>query len=422
MASNFRFFQRKSLRYLRRKYANATYLKRFHRFGHFHRYVRYYIQSKQCDDPRIIKLLKSQPKLTDGPRFHCTPFPEPALPPLPKRRRRRRKKRIKRPARKTAIKQHAQKKKTKNRAKPSAPKPSAKAITPRQVARRHPLKLYLSDATLAKIIKLPRANDDSHGVSCRQTATGIKCFQNRRQLSLATLCDKNYRERIPLALSRKCPPRKPDLASMMKGMCLDDLNNRICTPCITKAQLRDLKNNNPIAFRTFMARMRPHTLVLKECLPRCDGTTPIKPKRINPDGSVIFRTSDNYRPMEKLRFLDRTRAKRLAIRRRWKRNIERKYFASLNARLLKIWQGKNQSFAEKRQTLFELWDECLEPNGSRRGQRAQVARRIMIRFIRNNLPAGSPHAYTRIELATIAKQRRGKIPFNPYGPSDSLSR
>jgi len=108
--------------------------------------------------------------------------------------------------------------------------------------------------------------------------------------------------------------------------------------------------------------------------------------------------------------------------------------AGLSSRLERVWRGR-MTAEQRRELLFELWDECLEafePEedevGVRgeddmigslielRSQAAAEARREILRFIRRSVPPGSDEAYTPSELRRLNQRRRSREPFAPYGP------
>lgn len=118
---------------------------------------------------------------------------------------------------------------------------------------------------------------------------------------------------------------------------------------------------------------------------------------------------------DKLRFLDRTRPFRMAMRRRWKVKVEKTYLNRLPRRLSQLWQLRTLTFAQKRRVLFLLWDECLESNSTRTGRMALEARDIILKFIRRNLPPSSPYAYSRLELNRYNRRKESRQRFEPYG-------
>jgi hypothetical protein len=79
------------------------------------------------------------------------------------------------------------------------------------------------------------------------------------------------------------------------------------------------------------------------------------------------------------------------------------------ARARKIWGDDSISPAERRQRLFQLWDECDEdaPDGREARQRVQ-------RFVREVAPRGTPRAYPEAQLRELNRKRSSKAQFAPY--------
>lgn len=128
---------------------------------------------------------------------------------------------------------------------------------------------------------------------------------------------------------------------------------------------------------------------------------------------------------DKIRFLKATLEWRLALRRQWTERLRAAFLNDLPARLLRIWTHPALTAAHRRRLLFTLWDESLEPDGTRAGRLGQIARDIIVRFIRKNLPQGSPGAYTPREIAAYTRKRESRQPFRPYAvpaPPDSGAR
>ena len=133
------------------------------------------------------------------------------------------------------------------------------------------------------------------------------------------------------------------------------------------------------------------------------------------DTAMRRRGKDPY-AMEKVRFLRATRAWRAGLRRRARLRWRRQYFARVPQRLRALWGRRDLPMARKRQLLFALWDECLEPGRSPLRVKAQQARWMILRFVQRHLPPGSAQAYTRAELKRFNARRRGRVPFAPYAP------
>jgi hypothetical protein len=69
---------------------------------------------------------------------------------------------------------------------------------------------------------------------------------------------------------------------------------------------------------------------------------------------------------------------------------------------------------ERKEALFELWDDCAETGDDDLVQAGANARRYLVGFIRAHLPAGKRGAYTPEDLARLNAHRRSKATFAPY--------
>src|SRR5262249_24544455 len=81
--------------------------------------------------------------------------------------------------------------------------------------------------------------------------------------------------------------------------------------------------------------------------------------------------------------------------------------AELPARLEALWNDTRRSARERRQLLFELWDEIDEHDPA-----CNAARVRIVEFIRRRLPEGSPEGYSPSELAVLNRGRT--LRFEPY--------
>lgn len=420
--ANFRRLQKMGRFYLKAKNLFAYDTKvHFSTFAQFHKYIVKLALSQRCKDPRNWRekeVIESDMRVKQRV---CESFPEPAVP--PKRRFRR----------KTRLKQRTPQP---DRSDDNDDILSMRHGPRKQVAALKPSRkpnVKLSDDSLRRIITMPGNKQNSGTLACRNTPKGPKCTMSGAAVAIGTLC-KKYRDRLPLGMLKMCPPTKPDMKMIAKTLFIQLKKQG---QCISKCSLRNIRRKNPVAH--FLLQSILQFLPTKvQCNNPCPDSQDSIVQRVNPDGTVTFRKwrptfdiaklmltfdvsfmimqargKDPYAP-QKLEYLDRTREKRLAIRKRWNRSIERGYFRTLNSRLLKLWRRKDMSYAAKRWTLFELWDECLENGTSERARKAQRARSMIIAFIRKQLPKGSAHAFTAAELARIAKLRAGESPFKPY--------
>ena len=111
--------------------------------------------------------------------------------------------------------------------------------------------------------------------------------------------------------------------------------------------------------------------------------------------------------------LDATRDERAAIGARHRTAELARAPEMVHRQLEALWAG-TPDLAERKQGLFELWDDCVEAGDAEAVAAGNAARRMIVGFIRAHLPAGSADAYTPAELAALAGARRAKAAFAPY--------
>jgi hypothetical protein len=117
---------------------------------------------------------------------------------------------------------------------------------------------------------------------------------------------------------------------------------------------------------------------------------------------------------EKMRFLERTRDQRAAIRREHEREQLSKSALHMRRNLERLW-ASTTDLAARKQHLFELWDECAETGDAQLVAGGADARQVVAEFIQIKLTG--EHAYTAGELAQLNRQRRSKQVFAPYDAS-----
>jgi len=114
---------------------------------------------------------------------------------------------------------------------------------------------------------------------------------------------------------------------------------------------------------------------------------------------------------EKLAFLDRTRDERAEMAQQHRSTQLSKSAVLMRRSLAELWASTND-ITERKQGLFELWDECAETGDPEQVAGALQARAEITRFIRQNLRG--PHAYTQAELARFNARKQSKATFEPY--------
>lgn len=118
----------------------------------------------------------------------------------------------------------------------------------------------------------------------------------------------------------------------------------------------------------------------------------------------------------KLAFLERTREERAQIARKQTAESLQTSVANLRRHVSSIWRRTDMPASERRAILFELWDECAETGSPGELEAARAARATVLGFIRRELPAGSPDAYTADELGALNRARGSTMAFAPYPP------
>lgn len=113
----------------------------------------------------------------------------------------------------------------------------------------------------------------------------------------------------------------------------------------------------------------------------------------------------------KLAFLDRTRDQRVAIGKRYRKQ-QLAHSAQLAQRNLQRMLAKLPSIADRKQALFELWDECAETGDDDLVAGGAAARTMIIGVIRAEL--SGDNAYTAAELARFNKAKTSAATFAPY--------
>lgn len=132
---------------------------------------------------------------------------------------------------------------------------------------------------------------------------------------------------------------------------------------------------------------------------------------------------------QKKRLLDATFDLRLSMAVEFARDKLDRRLRSLYRELMDEWTKSGTTDAQRRQRLFDRWDECEEGLPLRmpgfegadsseldqmRRDGGEQARETIMRFIRRQLPKGSPQAYGAEELRRLNASRRSRSKFAPY--------
>ena len=121
---------------------------------------------------------------------------------------------------------------------------------------------------------------------------------------------------------------------------------------------------------------------------------------------------DPYRAA-KLQWLDKTRDERAEIGLAHRHAELAQSADIMRQNLAWMWQ-KTRDPAERKEALFELWDEVAETGDDDLVSGGVAARKYLVGFIRTRLPQGSAGAFTDSEIAELNARRKSHAMFAPY--------
>ena len=115
----------------------------------------------------------------------------------------------------------------------------------------------------------------------------------------------------------------------------------------------------------------------------------------------------------KLAFLDETRDARVELGKEYRKEVLARTAQIVRQNLEATWQSISDP-AQRKQALFELWDEVDETGDEELVEAGKSARVAIIGFIRARLPSGHSDAFSSTDLARLNAKRRSKATFAPY--------
>jgi hypothetical protein len=116
---------------------------------------------------------------------------------------------------------------------------------------------------------------------------------------------------------------------------------------------------------------------------------------------------------KKLAFLDSTRDERVQIGTRYKNQQLAQVAQIVKKNLARVWAATKDP-QQRKQALFEMWDECVETGSAEVVEAAATARKIIVGVMRANFPASGPHPFTAEEIAACNRAKQSTAVFAPY--------
>jgi hypothetical protein len=123
---------------------------------------------------------------------------------------------------------------------------------------------------------------------------------------------------------------------------------------------------------------------------------------------------DPYAPI-KQQLADETREQRICMAKAAQNRRQSAALLELSARVKAIAARADLAPRERRQVIFEIWDECTEGPGDSSVDYGGMARAIILSTIREVFPAGGELAYQPAELVAMNRRRTSRERFAPYG-------
>jgi hypothetical protein len=128
---------------------------------------------------------------------------------------------------------------------------------------------------------------------------------------------------------------------------------------------------------------------------------------------AMRRFGDDPYASKKLQFLDSTRAERVHMGARFRREQLAMASQRMQRNLERLWTTVPDPIERKR-LVFELWDDCAESGPADLIEAGAAARAMVVGFILARLPRGSATGYTNAELVELNRTRRSTAMFAPY--------
>ncbi|HEX7700239.1 MAG TPA: hypothetical protein VF403_05950 [Kofleriaceae bacterium] len=143
-----------------------------------------------------------------------------------------------------------------------------------------------------------------------------------------------------------------------------------------------------------------------------DGTAHLDHKR-SYDPTEILMNRHNMDPYasNKLRFLDGTREERYQIGKKYKEE-QLGHSAEIAQKNLGYLWARTSDTNERKEALFEMWDECAETGNDKLVAGGTAARTMIVGFIRAHMTGTA--TYTGAELTAFNAKKKSSAVFDPY--------
>ena len=143
-----------------------------------------------------------------------------------------------------------------------------------------------------------------------------------------------------------------------------------------------------------------------------DGTAHLeKKRRYDPTEIIMNRHHIDPYASNKLRMLDDTRDERYEIGKAYKKKQLANSAVIAQKNLAYLWARTNDP-KERKEALFEMWDECAETGAAELVAGGTAARTMIVGFIKGRMIG--PLAYSAAELAAFNAKKKSGETFAPY--------
>jgi hypothetical protein len=130
--------------------------------------------------------------------------------------------------------------------------------------------------------------------------------------------------------------------------------------------------------------------------------------------AVLRALGDDPYAYEKMLIMERTRETRARMAMEERSANLHEAQRRLPRVLARVWAHDSWTPAQRRRLFFALWDEVDEDGDDEVRRAGAAVRGIIVSFIRRELPAGGPDAFTAEELEAMNRARHSRARFDPY--------